>query len=200
VTALEFAIETANVKGTSTPETALAQLTTYLHTGHGMTYDTTSGASGFGTFYTNGNGSFNITNYINKSTTTVNCYDQAAAAFTLGRLLGIDVQYMYMNKFGYINTINLVGVGNCNNPFYSSKTSPYNTPIVGSDDSGRSYFNNHAFAMLGDNVYDACAGPVLGSSFTNYLSSTIDTSTAAELTKSGNISNRVTGVITIILP
>jgi hypothetical protein len=59
ITALEFAIQTANTKGQSTPATALGQLTTFLHAqddptttdvieGHGMTYDTTNGASGFG--------------------------------------------------------------------------------------------------------------------------------------------------------
>ena len=201
VTALRFAIDTAGTKGEATPATALSQLTSYLHNGHGMTYDTTNGAPGFGTFHGNqlSQDSFNLTNYINKTGTVVNCYDQAAAVYTLGRLLGIEVNYAYMNKFGYINTVNLVGVGNCNNPFYVGKPSPYNVPVVGSDDTGRTRFGNHAFAMLGDNVYDACA-LTLGELFSSYLTSAIDTSTPAESAVAGTVTNRVFRTIALALP
>jgi hypothetical protein len=196
VTALEFTIQTANTKSKATPASALGQLTTYLHSGHGMTYDTTSGASGFGTFYATGNGTFRLSDYISQLGTTVNCYDQAAGVFILGRILGIDVQYAFMSKFGYINTVNLVGVGNCNNPFYSSMNPPYNIPVVGSDDAGRTYFGNHAFTMLDNDVYDACALSI-GVSFNAYLTTTIDTSTAIENAVAGSLTDRKFPSITI---
>ena len=95
-------------------------------------------------------GTFHLSNYIQRGA-TVNCYDQAAAVTMLGRLLGIDVTYSFMSRFGYINTVNLAGVGNTNNPFYSDPSmsddviiSPADA-LIGSDDA-RSGFGNHAFA------------------------------------------------------
>ncbi|MGL6194250.1 MAG: hypothetical protein ACRC2T_05450, partial [Thermoguttaceae bacterium] len=170
------------------------------HTGHGMKYDTTSGASGFGTFYVGGSGTFRLTDYINKTGTTVNCYDQASAVFMLGRILGIEVKYAYMSRLGYIKTVNLVGVGNCNNPFYENGTA-INSKIVGADllSPNRTGFSNHAFAMLGENVYDACA-LTLGISFSNYLTTAIDTSTTAESAVAGTLADRVFGNITLAFP
>jgi hypothetical protein len=170
VTDLEFAIETANTKGQSTADTALGQLTTYLHSGHGMTYDTTNGESHF---LSSTGSTFNLSNYITKTGgNTVNCYDQAAAVTALGRLLGIEVQFRYMEPFGYINTVNLVGVGSCNNPFYDN-TAYSNDKIIsgytGSDGLPRSKFSSHSFATLNSNIYDACAGPITGDTLDQYL-------------------------------
>jgi hypothetical protein len=143
---------------------------------------------------------FQLTNYINKTGTIVNCYDQAAAVFALGRILGIDVKYVYMDKFGYINTINLVGVGSCNNPFYGSSSSPHDIPVVGSNDTGRTGFGNHAFAMLGNDVYDACA-LIVGTAFNNYLTTAIDTSTLWEAAQAGTVADKDdTIIITIFIP
>ncbi|MDR2757566.1 MAG: hypothetical protein LBC20_17900, partial [Planctomycetaceae bacterium] len=110
---------------------------------------------------------------------------------------GISVQYTYMNKFGYINTVNLVGIGNCNNPFYNNGTA-INSPVVGADLllPNRTGFGNHAFAMLGNDVYDACA-LTIGVSFNNYLMTAIDTSTTAESVVAGSLTDRVFRVITL---
>jgi hypothetical protein len=75
VSALEFAIQTANVKGKTTSDAALSQLTTFLHTGHGMAYDTTTGAS---QYFNLTEMKFDLTGYMVKSLgNLVNCYDQA---------------------------------------------------------------------------------------------------------------------------
>lgn len=124
-----------------------------------------------------------LTKYIDKSLgNTVNCYDQASGVCSFGTLLGIDVTYRFMNPFGYINTVNLVGEGNCNNPFYGN---PGITggKITGSDqvEPVRAAFGNHAFAKYGVDIYDACAGPHTGTrTEAQYVSDTVDTSTPVE--------------------
>ena len=45
--ALEFAIVKAGAQGKSTDKDALAVITTYLHSGHGLRYDTEQGRSRF---------------------------------------------------------------------------------------------------------------------------------------------------------
>lgn len=56
-------------------------------------------------------------------------YDQAGALVVLGRLLGINVEYKYMTRFGYINPTALVDISPCNNPFYPITTS--HEPMTG---------------------------------------------------------------------
>ncbi len=176
--ALKFAIETAN--GHDKDDTsALAAITNYLHAGHGLTYHTYGGAPAYAS--SNLGGTMDLTGYIDKSSgNTINCYDQASGVYSLGRLLGIGVEYRYMNPFGYINTVNLVGEGNCNNPFY---------PLVSGDkitDADAVYpvrtpFGNHAFAKYGENIYDATAGPHTGTrTEAQYVTDTVDSSTQAE--------------------
>ncbi|MDO4571676.1 MAG: hypothetical protein Q4D38_14940 [Planctomycetia bacterium] len=209
VTALEFAIETAGTKTLNTSTGVLTRLTEFLHgqddpqttdvtEGHGLSYETTGGAAKYGRRY---GGPFNLSGYMAKSDgNVVNCYDQAAALTTFGRLLGIEVRYAYMNKFGYINTVNLVGVGDCNNPFYENGTA-INSKVVGNDLlwSSRTGFGNHAFVMLGDNVYDACALTV-NKLYDDYLADAIDTSTPDESAAAGTLTNRAFYNVTIKLP
>lgn len=175
--ALDFVTQTAGTSGHSAAS-ALAQLTGYLHGNHGMSYDTTNGAAHYG--FAAISGTFHLTSYLNGNG-TVNCYDQAAGLTVLGRLVGIDVNYYFMAPFGYINEVDLVGVGSCNNPFFSDPTCSADhviTPphaLTGSDGKPRSGFGNHAFTMFGGGVYDACAGPVTGTALGTYLTNTIDT-------------------------
>ncbi len=141
-----------------------------------------------------------LTNYINKSNgNIVNCYDQASAVYSLGKLLGIGIEYRFMNPFGYINTTNLVGVGNCNNPFYPLSTS--GLKIAGSDATSpvRTGFGNHAFTKFSGNIYDACAGPQTGSQTeATYVNNVIDISTQAEANVAGSTSNISSGAVTSI--
>ena len=96
-----------------------------------------------------------------------------------------------MSRFGYINTVNLIGVGDCNNPFYDDPDLKNRIPLLdnGSTDliyPFRSGFGNHAFAIFGETVFDACSGPSLGKPVLQYLTDTIDTSTPAEQNVAGN--------------
>jgi hypothetical protein len=121
----------SGTKSTGNDIAALSQLTNYLHTSHGLTYDTKQGKAEYWGYYSlptlTNSGTildyqFNATGYMTKSNgDTVNCYDQAAALTVFGRLLGINVQYTYSSSFGYINTKTLVGGITTNNPFFDAK-------------------------------------------------------------------------------
>ncbi len=143
VKALEFVTNTAGVNAKD-DVAAMATLTTYLHGGHGLVYDTRYGARAYAGSHLGD--SMKLSQYIDKTlNNTVNCYDQAAALTSFGCLLGLDVEYKFMQPFGYINTVDLVGVGNCNNPFFTLNSFPQ---IAGADETGRSLFGNHAFVLL----------------------------------------------------
>jgi hypothetical protein len=93
--------------------------------------------------------------------------------------LGISAQFAFANPFGYINTTILVGNIETNNPFGTpllfdtSSTSMY--PLI-EDSSGntRNWFSNHAYTVLDDNVYDACAGAITGIQLYDYFNVVID--------------------------
>ena len=67
-----------------------------------------------------------------------------------------------------------------NNPFDTTIGSTLGYPlIINTDASGnitdvRTAFNNHAYAALNGSVYDACAGPVIELTLTNYFGIAID--------------------------
>ncbi len=185
VSALEFAVKTANARGNDV--NALSTLTRYLHSNHGLVYETVDGES---KFLTSSSKSLKIRleNYMDRNFTNytadpethegiklVNCYDQAAALTTFGRLLGIRVKYAHVEPFGYINSVNLVGIGNCNNPFFNnSENRGCDTPLVAENNLARTSFGNHAFTVYNDKVYDACGGPITGDSFSVYFTTLID--------------------------
>jgi hypothetical protein len=204
--ALEFAIVKAGAQGKSTDKDALAAITKYLHSGHGLVYDTVLGSSRYWI-----NNSFSATAYISVTksasfTNFVNCYDQAYGVATIGNLLGptTAVVLWHTEPFGYINTTNLVGVGTCNNPFYNMKTQNIYVKDVSSagsvsfeycmppadhvcsvNDKTRTWFLRHKYVVLDvggvDYVFDACAGPFCGESTRiDYLNRAIDRSTQEE--------------------
>lgn len=197
IKALEFAIKTAGANEKN-DTTALAAITSYLHVGHGLMYDINGGAPACAS--SNLGGTMDLTGFIDKSSgETINCYDQASGVFSLGRLLGVDVEYRYMDPFGYINTVDLVGEGSCNNPFYPLTTGG---KIAGTDDvyPDRSGFGNHAFAKYGGKIYDACVGPYTGiRTEAQYVSDNIDSSIPAEATVAGDIPDINTGLVTGLL-
>ena len=204
--ALEFAIVKAGAQGKSTDKDALAAITKYLHSGHGLVYDTVSGSSRY--WITN---SFSATAYINvtnsaSATNFVNCYDQAYGVATIGNLLGPTTAVVpwHTEPFGYINTTNLVGVGTCNNPFYNmtiqniyvkdvsaagsvffGNCMPPTDLVCSVNDKTRTWFLRHKYVVLDvggvDYVFDACAGPFCGESTRiDYLNRAIDRSTQEE--------------------
>jgi hypothetical protein len=176
--ALRLVFRKAKVDGSAKSEQAAAKITGYCHTGHGMTYDTDSGASHFSALNIGGP-SFALMNYIMKNgedANVVNCYDQAAAVQSLSGSVGVKVDWIYLSPYGFINTTNLVGVGSCNNPFYKGNGTK---AVVASDDPKRTAFGNHAFVSHNAKIHDACAGPHLGTeNLRKYMESAIDAKTS----------------------
>ena len=89
--------------------------------------------------------------------------------------MGVELAWIYLEPFGYINETNLIGLPNCNNPFYALTGDP---AFVSVDDPRRTAFGNHAFCEYNSGILDACAGPHLGDENRNaYLATSIDTTT-----------------------
>ncbi|KIM27724.1 hypothetical protein M408DRAFT_310561 [Serendipita vermifera MAFF 305830] len=126
----------------------------------GYSYDTIGGKSHFGLEPKGGN--FDVTKWTLSTNRghRVNCYDQAASVQTgLGLAPGPSSMWHIMAPYGYIRSTNLIGVGQCNNPFYERK---HTKPMIGNNDPNRTNFKNHAFVETsGHLIADACAGPHL---------------------------------------
>lgn len=197
-TALDFTIVNALCNGDSSGSDAMAHITHYLHdsnsiTGHGLTYDINGGSPQYKLGPT-----FHLSSYMTKTAgNVVNCYDQAGGVTTCSRLLGIASEYVFMgyrfptatnSRFGYILATDLVGIGQCNNPFYPTTANPANrVPLLGSGGvtdlvgTNRTFFGNHAFARFGGVIFDACAGPHLGTeTLTHYATVAIDITSVDE--------------------
>ena len=202
--ALEFAIAKTGAKGKATETNALAAITQHLFSGHGLRY-----ASAYGGIpgYMSGksSGSFALSSYMDKSgpiivprikraANVVNCYDQAAGVHVLGSVVGIKQAYVFMEPFGYLNEIDLIGIGPCNNPFFP-ESSPYLARCGENDTTIREPFGNHAFVSCEGLVFDACAGPATGDyTHASYIAMVIDRSKPQELLVAG--SNVTTGAVT----
>jgi hypothetical protein len=176
VEALRLMFERASASGLAKPDEISARVTQYCHSRHGMRYDTKEGAAQFGVDE-HGKGFFQLMKYIEKVRNVVNCYDQAAAVQSFCGCLGVRVGWMYLKLFGYIMTIDLVGVGKCNNPLYEQVNK--SKPVVAPDEPARTQFGNHAFNYVNyvgiGYIRDACAGPCVGTDFLRaYLKNTID--------------------------
>ncbi|HEX5184972.1 MAG TPA: hypothetical protein VFW19_17675 [Allosphingosinicella sp.] len=116
----------------------------------------------------------------------LNCYDAAAYLQVLLKPT-YPTRYCYMNKFGYLRKTDLIGWGQCNNPF----TGPL---VVPEASSGRSCFGNHAFCAPSyqgtEYIADACAGPHYDDTPTSYVAAAVDTQTPAqERCTRGNVAN-----------
>jgi hypothetical protein len=112
------------------------------------------------------------THYLLRAVPTCNCYDQCSAVHVLAGAVGVHLSWLYLDPYGFIKPTNLVGVGTCNNPFFSSPRKK----VVPWDDPDRSAFGNHAFPGPAGNAADACAGPHLGNETREeYLDASIDT-------------------------
>ena len=196
--ALEFC--DAFLEGKDNPQDTMTSITSHLFYNMGFRYDTINGASHY--WYTNG--IFELTRYMAREVNLVNCHDQAYGVATFAGLVGIRTQVVGARPFGYINTTNLVGVGQCNNPGYESSqvyqywkeeadgmggvtnkeynTAIIHTPVCGEDETQRSYFLAHVFVGVFDGrIFDACVGPALGMQLINdYMRSAIDHSTENE--------------------
>jgi hypothetical protein len=173
VEALRFLCSRVGVTGLATPAQVVAKVARYCHGSHGVRYDTFHGAPAYGCSGTGG--AFQLGAYLTAAKPVVNCYDQAGALQSLCGALGVATNWFYLRPYGFIHTTQLVGVGACNNPFFSNHGS---SPTVGVNDRQRSAFANHAFAGLSGAVVDACAGPHTGNEDrAQYVSAAIDGTT-----------------------
>lgn len=177
---LRFLFKKASLDGTDTDAKAASNITTYCHSKHGLKYNTIDGSATY-TMGVNRNtksvDTFYLMPYVNKALgNTVNCYDQASALQGFCAAIGINTQWLFCNPFGFITQTDLVGVGQCNNPFYDMYGS---SKIVPQNDPDRTAFGNHAFCDIEisklSKVLDACAGPHVGTeSRKEYLDNSID--------------------------
>lgn len=203
-TALDFLTDTVNLKGKTSVTDAAAAITQYLFASYGLRYDTFGGAPKYVLGYAGGDISspvYNLTSFLVKGNgAVVNCYDMAGSVTSLSNLIGATAAYRYMQPFGYVTTSPLIGRGNSNNPFYGNPAANYNQavspPSTCSQDrvkqfpaapgfppgaappnvGYRSSFGNHAFVVLGGNVYDATSTPWVGTTtIANYVTGDIDT-------------------------
>jgi len=153
----------------------------------GFKYDCNIGYPAFGTGDSSG-GTYKLQNWLDeapKPVSRVNCYDQAGIVH-LAMMLQLgnpSKPWAYMNPFGYINKVPLVGWGECNNPFFEDDTS---RQVVDINDAKRTGFNNHAFIVLSDKVLDSCCGPHQGTeSKSEYISAAIDKVTTLKKCEAG---------------
>jgi hypothetical protein len=173
VEALRFLFGQVGVTGLTTPAQVVEKVARYCHGSHGVRYDTFHGAPAYGCSGTGG--TFQLGAYLTAAKPVVNCYDQAGGVQSLCGALGVAANWFFLRPYGFIHTTHLVGVGACNNPFFSNNGS---SPTVGVNDRNRSAFANHAFAGLTGAVLDACAGPHTGNEDRGqYVNAAIDGAT-----------------------
>jgi len=147
-------------------------ITKNVNEAYPLRYDIDSGSDRY--WFTGTGSSFHLTNWINyvlkgnapatpvfcngtpeqyKNYWIVNCYDCAASAALMSKIVGADSDYYFHDPFGYLNYVEPIGRGKCNNPFYPCQGG---SPAVGPDHQ-RSKFANHAYQKLnGTKNYDAC--------------------------------------------
>ena len=194
--ALEFALKTAGAGGSDSETNALAAITQHLFSGHGLSYATEDGLPTYihgPDFFLSGYFAKTGNPHNSRSPMMVNCVDQAVSLSSLGSLLGMPSQAVRMRPFGYLNPVDLIGVGVCNNPFFNDSVYGRPSPMCGTNDIGRSAFGMHAFVQMHNTIYDACAGPALGTqTLSDYFSSVVDVSTPDEesaATRGGIVGN-----------
>ena len=155
-------LEFLSGKVISTPaskEECISGIVDYFHFKHDLKYDSFCGASHYGVF--EHGGYFNLKAYLAGSVPIANCYDQAAALQAILGGIGInDIGWLFLEPFGYLKKTDLLGRGECNNPFFL-KNGHHDPEVVDEDSVLRTGFANHAFCGLlnKDNILDACAGP-----------------------------------------
>lgn len=137
-------------------------------------YDIWRGAYHFITINSWNNITLHYNAYLNAHnnllSSTLNCYDAAAILQHYLQYNRYASSFCYMNPFGYLRQSNLIGRGQCNNPFYGGAQGPpaiTGGPLINKQDYNRTAFGNHAFLHLTSNsaIVDACAGPHTGTEY-----------------------------------
>lgn len=213
IEALRFIFKEAKLEGTTDIKEGLAKVTKACFKLKANRYEIEKGKANFGGATT----IFRLADYMKRAPRKaagqiesgvgdfVNCYDQAYAVMVFNGALGVGVDALFLQPFGFLKQTQLVGRGTCNNPFPRTKfkaertkyleqklimgilNKPYNVKepqledylVVDPKDPDRNGFGNHMFCecrMNGGGIYDACAGPALGTSGREgYMVNSIDT-------------------------
>ena len=173
--ALRFLYQNTRIKRKNKPDLAVKNVTKGCFELDSRKYDRKDGAASFG----GAQGVFRLEKYIDPTENFVNCYDQADAVVVFSGALGVPVNGLFMKPFGFLKKTNLIGVaGLCNNPFdaYSLEAE------LDVNDPDRTDFGNHMFCEFKKKIYDACAGPALGSTDrAGYVTRSIDDEKATTL-------------------
>jgi hypothetical protein len=181
VEALRFLFRTSSITSKKQEQAAVRTVTQCCFDLRKHKYDIDHGASHYIPEDLNGDpiwGKFKLARYINKKKgKELNCYDQAHAVIVLSGALGLKTDGLFLNPFGFLSRMALVGRGPCNNPFPKAKfdhekaiVSPRprrklkkeDFLVVDQKDPYRNGFGNHMFCEFGGKVHDACAGPAVG--------------------------------------
>lgn len=212
IEALRFIFKEAKLEGTTDIKGGLAKVTKACFELKANRYEINRGASNFG----GGFNIFDLADYMKppprkltreRKNDFVNCYDQAYAIVVFSGALGVHMDALFLEPFGFLRLTQLVGRGACNNPFPQAKHDaevdkyheqklkmsilgkPYKAKepqledylVVDPKDPDRYGFGNHMFCEYrvgGNSVYDACAGPALGTNDrVGYMLNSIDTTT-----------------------
>lgn len=183
--ALHFAFVQLKVGYLNAPGDLLKNITRNLHR-CGLHYDTKGGAPGC--HWAPGETDFQLSELLKivvkpAPANRVNCYDMAAAVMAFGALIGIPrLEALFLGNgtgpysYGYISATHLVGMAElCNDPFYEGRdtlaraeqaVAPKDErkqfefgPMKSQYYRRRTSFGNHAVAIRGSRIFDACAGP-----------------------------------------
>ncbi len=202
IEALRFIFKKGRLEGATKVKQGLARVTKGCFELKENKYEILSGEAKFG----GTSPTFRLTNYMKPAPRQsagndfVNCYDQTYAVIVFSGAIGLTMKGLFLQPFGYLKLTELVGKGRCNNPFPTRKfknaqenyltdllengTSERNPPIledflvVDAKDHYRSAFGNHMFCEYKAKIYDACAGPAIGSEDSlGYLLENIDINT-----------------------
>jgi hypothetical protein len=105
----------------------------------------------------------------NDSNALCNCIDQAGVLQYYLKAIGIEEVRVYpMDRFGYLKKTQLVGWGDCNNPYFGNAAGcAEGKPVVDENCADRTFFKNHHICLIKLNnewrVLDSCIGPHTGS-------------------------------------
>ncbi|VAW64738.1 hypothetical protein MNBD_GAMMA10-506, partial [hydrothermal vent metagenome] len=186
--ALRFLFKYGYARGVKKEKDGVEKVTRRCFNIKNYLYDIVDGASHFKGL--SRKGIFALDRYMSSDESKVNCHDQAYAVTVFSGALGLEVEGLYMQPFGFLNYTQLVGRGPCNNPFPGDKLrtveenlefteegrkrmklkplklEDYLVVNVSEDgdgpDTDRKGFDNHSYCEYKNRIYDACAGPSVG--------------------------------------
>jgi len=210
--ALRFLFKYGYARGVKKEKDGVEKVTRRCFNIKNHRYDIVKGAPYFGGLTEETK--FKLNDYISSEDSFVNCHDQAYAVVVFSGALGLEVDGLYMQPFGFLNYTQLVGRGPCNNPFPGDKrkTEKWNLKLTeegrermklkplkledylvidvserGDEgpDLDRSDFSNHSYCEYKNRIYDACAGPSVGSQDKKgYVNENVDSATSLNAKRS----------------